>query len=450
MIRIGIAIRLILTLLALMLAPDRSTLAAPAQKHAVGLRLVRGPYLQSGAPTSVVVRWRTAQRTTSVVRYGLAPDKLERTAAAEGKLTEHVVRLTGLTPDTRYYYSVGTSNRVLQSSPRNSFRTPPVPGSTRPFRVWVLGDPGTGYAVQKAVRDAYERFSAGQETDLILTLGDNAYPDATDAQFTWKFFAVYRDLLKGAVLWPALGNHDVRSADWATESGVYFESFTLPRLGQAGGVPSGTQAYYSFDYGNTHFICLNSLDSDFATDHLMLTWLRRDLAANDKTWTVSFWHHPPYSKGPHDSDISEGDDRCMTRMREHVLPLLERAGVDLVLCGHSHLYERSFPLHGHYGRSGSLQPDMIRDRGEGQVEGTGAYLQDRRSERPPGTVYVNAGSAGHASDPKKLAGLNHPAMKIGLNVPGSLVLEIAGPRLDATFLDEKGVRRDWFTLTKSP
>jgi len=96
------------------------------------------------------------------------------------------------------------------------------------------------------VRDAYERSRGGAGTDLILTLGDNAYSDGTEREYERCFFDVYRDQLKRAILWPAFGNHDARSADSATESGVYYDLFTLPRLGQAGGVASGVEAYYSF------------------------------------------------------------------------------------------------------------------------------------------------------------------------------------------------------------
>lgn len=408
-----------------------------AQKPPPLPRVTRGAYLQAGTPSSVIVRWRTAVPTTSVVRYGTALDKLDQTATSPGRFREHVVPLSGLTADTVYYYSVGTYTGALQGGSESYFRTAPVPGSTRPIRVWVLGDPGTGFPVQRAVRDAYERASVGIHTDLVLTLGDNAYSDGTERQFDVRFFDVYRQPFKRAVLWPAFGNHDARNASSKTESGVYYDLFTLPCLGEAGGVPSGSEAWYAFDFGNAHFICLDSQDTDLSEQGRMVPWLRRDLAANRQLWTIAFWHHPPYSKGPHDSDTETGRDRRMTDMREKAVPILEAAGVDLVLCGHSHLYERSHPLRGHIGKSSSFRSSMIM----GHSDSPGGFK---------GTVYVNAGSAGHPSDPASLHGLNHPAMAVSMNVAGSLFLDIAGPRLRAVFLDAAGTERDAFVLTKRP
>jgi hypothetical protein len=416
------------------------------QSERMGMELpfsivTRGAYLQCGTPTSIVVRWRTTLPTLSVVHYGRTLASLDSMAGSGGRSREHVVLLSGLLPNTKYFYGVGTSNRVYQAGPSNYFITAPQPGAPQTTRVWVLGDPGTDYPEQKAVRDAYERTSGSRQTDLVLTLGDNAYSRGSDAQYQKSFFEVYCDLFKHVPVWPALGNHDARSADSATESGVYYEIFTLPRQGQAGGAPSGTAAYYSFDYANAHFICLNSQDSDLASESPMLRWLRRDLAANHQDWTVAYWHHPPYSKGTHDSDDPKDNDRRMSEMRETIVPLLEAVGVDLVLCGHSHLYERSFLLHGHYGNSQSFRPDMVQSPNSHEYR-KGAIAGS------PGTVYVTSGSAGHATKPKDLHGLNHPAMAVSLNVPGSFVLEIQGLRLQGQFLDLNGAERDEFTIRK--
>jgi hypothetical protein len=251
------------------------------------------------------------------------------------------------------------------------------------------------------------------------------------------------------VLWPALGNHDIRSADPRTESGVYYDVFTVPTLGEAGGVPSGTRSYYSFDYANAHFICLNSEAADLSQSSAMLAWLRRDLAGNKRLWTIAYWHQPPYSRGSHDSDSDREQERHMGEMRRNFVPVLEAGGVDLVLGGHSHLYERSYLLHGHYGLSTSFHPSMLLDNGDGRIASRGAYHKVARGSEPAkGTVYVNAGSAGHASREKDLHGLNHPAMCVSLNIPGSVVVEIVGARLDAMFLDDRGVRLDHFTLLK--
>jgi hypothetical protein len=138
-----------------------------------------------------------------------------------------------------------------------------------------------------------------------------------------RVFDTYPEQLRNTVLWPALGNHDGASADSSTQTGPYYDNFALPRLAEAGGLASGTEAYYSFDYANLHFVCLDSHESDRSPGGAMLTWLEDDLAATTADWVVAYWHHPPYSKGSHDSDA----EARLVEMRENVLPILESAGV---------------------------------------------------------------------------------------------------------------------------
>jgi len=110
-----------------------------------------------------------------------------------------------------------------------------------------------------------------------LMLGDNAYSDGTDEEYQLAVFDMYQELLINSVLWPTLGNHDGHSADSATQTGPYYDIFSLPAAGQSGGLASGTEAYYSFDYGNIHFVCLDSYDSDRSKTGVMLSWLENDL-----------------------------------------------------------------------------------------------------------------------------------------------------------------------------
>jgi hypothetical protein len=132
-------------------------------------------------------------------------------------------------------------------------------------------------------------------------------------------------------------------------------------------------------------------------------------------------------------------------MRIHVVPILERYGADLVLCGHSHSYERSCLLNGAVGQSWTLSPTMIMDAGSGRPGDTGAYLKPSTGPASQqGTVYVVAGSAGQTGGGL----LNHPAMFLGLNRLGSMVLDIDGHRLEALFLGESGVVEDTFTILK--
>lgn len=401
----------------------------------VAATLTRGPYLQSGTTNSVVVRWRTDEPTESHVKFGDLPSNLNRTIFTTSATTNHEVIVAGLLPNAQYYYSIGTESNTLAGGAEYFFVTSPE--TRKPTRIWVLGDAGTRNSSQRAVRDAYYAYSTNRHTDLWLMLGDNAYGVGTDDQYQGAVFNMYSEMLRKSVLWPTLGNHDTYSTG-VVEQFPYLEIFTLPIAGEAGGVPSATEKYYSFNYGHIHFVVLDSMSSDRRTNSPMCSWLAEDLATSTNEWTIAFWHHPPYTKGSHDSD----DEHELIQMRQFVVPILEAHGVDLILCGHSHSYERSYLLQGHYGRSSTLVPEMIRDRGGGRETETGPYRVDR--SEGDGTVYVVAGSSGQISG----GDLNHPAMYVSLNKLGSLVLDIDGGRLDAAFLQSNGNLGDTFTMLK--
>jgi hypothetical protein len=407
--------------------------------------VTRGPYLQQGTPTSVIVRWRTAMATDSRVRYGDAPGNLTHVVDVAGSTTEHAVTLTGLDPDTTYYYSVGSSTEVFDGDDaEHFFLTSPLPGTAKPTRIWVLGDSGTANANALAVANAYASFTGSTHTDLWLMLGDNAYNTGTDGQYQAAVFDMYPEMLRKSVLWATLGNHDGISADSSAQTGPYYDIFTLPTGAEAGGLASGTEAYYSFDYGNIHFICLESHETDRSPGGAMLSWLTQDLAATTQEWIIAFWHHPPYSKGSHNSDT----EAQLIDMRENALPILEAAGVDLVLSGHSHSYERSYLLDGHYGDSTTLTPAMQVDAGDGKTDFDGAYKAVFDEANPyQGAVYITAGSSGKTSG----GALDHPVMvHASLNALGSLVLDVNGNRLDATFVRNTGAIDDYFTILKNP
>jgi PKD repeat protein len=245
-------------------------------------------------------------------------------------------------------------------------------------------------------------------------------------------------------MWSTLGNHDGSSADSGTQTGPYYDIYNLPTSAEIGGLPSGTEAYYSFDYANIHFICLDSYDTDRAPAGTMMTWMQNDLAINTQPWVIAFWHHPPYSKGSHDSD----DEDELIDMRENAVPLLEDMGVDLVLSGHSHSYERSYLLDGHYGNSLSLDPDLnVLNPGDGNQDGDGVYAKPYVIAAPgAGAVYVVAGSSGKVSE----APLDHPAMFVSLASLGSMLVDVSGNRMNVVFLDETGSVLDEFSIQKGP
>jgi PKD repeat protein len=406
------------------------------------LSLVRGPYLQMGTPDSVVVRWRTSVAAGSRVEYGSAPGSLTEVVEDPAPKTEHSITLTSLDADTLYYYSVGTPATVLAGDDADHFfLTSPISGTAKPTRIWILGDPGYGTADALAVRDAYYTYAGPTHTDLWLMLGDNAMSTGIDSQFQTKMFDVYHEMLRKSVLWPTIGNHDAATASSSNQSGPYYEVFTLPAAGEAGGEASGTEAYYSFDYANIHFVVMDSHETDRALGSPMLTWLESDLDSTVQDWIIAYFHHPPYTKGSHDSDV----DTRPIEMRENVLPILEDHGVDLVFSGHSHSYERSFLLDGHYHESATFGSSHLIDGGDGRGDGDGVYFKPTLGPAPhEGTVYTVAGSAGNTSG----GPLDHPAMYISWNELGSVVLDVDGGRLDSLFLDSTGQILDYFTLAK--
>jgi len=404
--------------------------------------VTRGPYLQIGTPNSTIVRWRTNVATDSRVSFGVTQGSLTSVADDATQTTEHEVIVTGLSPATKYFYSVGSITQTLAGNDANHFFvTAPVAGTAVPTRIWVLGDSGTANANAQAVSNAFLNFTGSTHTNLWLMLGDNAYETGTDSEFQAAVFNMYPTILRKSVLWPTLGNHDTAQSANPPASLPYFAMFTLPTNAQAGGMASGTEKYYSFDYGNIHFICLDSMTSDRSSTGPMATWLRADLASSTRQWTIAFWHHPAYSKGSHDSDTESN----LVEMRQTFLPILEEAGVDLVLAGHSHSYERSYLIDGHYGVSSSFTNAMKKDGGSGRPDGTGAYTKPTLGPgMHEGAVYAVAGSSGQISGGL----LNHPAMFISLNNLGSMVLDVNGDTLDAKFLRENGVIADYFRIVK--
>ena len=386
-----------------------------------GQSITRGPYLQQQTDQSIIVRWRTDVATDSVVRFGTSSASLNQSSSEPGSTMEHTVLVNGLSPATEYFYSIGNSAGTIAGDASYHFGTSPVPGDAATTRVWVIGDSGTANSNARAVRDAFKTWSASQPADFMLMLGDNAYNDGTDVEYQNAVFDTYPELLRQLPVWPTLGNHDGHSADSGTQTGPYYEIFDLPKLAEAGGQSSFTEAYYSFDYGNIHFVVLDSYDSDRSTGGNMLQWLESDLALNDKPWLIGVWHHPPYTKGSHNSDTEGG----LIDMRQNALPILEAWGVDLVMTGHSHTYERSFLVDGHYGLSGSFDIGThILDIGDGSETSDGAYQKpDIVAAQNEGAVYAVAGSSGKVSTGYPL---NHPVMFIGLESLGSMVLDVTG------------------------
>lgn len=418
--------------------PLLAALAAGAPARAESL--ARAPYLQKTTTSSIVIVWTTDAAADSMVEYGLDPANLDQVAVSAAAVTQHEVALSGLSPATRYYYRVGSAGNPLAGGDAlHHFDTAPVVASKQKFRAWIVGDSGTGDSKQAAVRDAMLAATGKHRPQLFLHMGDMAYTEGTTSEFTDNFFAPYASILRNTVCYPTMGNHEGASSDSGTQTGPYYTAYVLPVAGEAGGLPSGTEAYYAFDWANVHFVVLDSHDSSRDPDGPMLTWMKADLAATAQDWIVAYWHHPPYTKGSHDSD----DEGQLLQMRENALPILEAAGVDLVLAGHSHIYERSFLVDGAYDSPTTADGHIV-DAGDGKPLGDGPYRKNKGNGAHEGAVYVVAGHGGASiSGPA-----NHPLMYLSEKLFGSCLLDVQDNRLALVNVRADGVLSDRFTIVK--
>lgn len=180
-------------------------------------RVIRGPYLQLGTESSVIICWGTETPVRGRVWYGSALDQLSEVVAPT--ITDnHKIKLTKLKPDQKYYYAIGTLEGVQQGGSEDYFFiTAPAKEleseEVRPLRIWVVGDSGRGNDIAARVRDGYSKFNEMCHTDLWLMLGDNAYDIGTYAEYQQAVFEMYPELLCRSVLWTAIGNHDAGSAN---------------------------------------------------------------------------------------------------------------------------------------------------------------------------------------------------------------------------------------------
>ncbi len=417
--------------------------------------LTRGPYLQMGTPNSVVIRWRSADATNSKISYGLSAASLTFNVNDATAETNHEIQISGLTANTKYFYSIGSSTQKLQGDTNNYFITAPVVGTEKKTRIWVTGDCGNKSTNQLNVLNQYQNFLGTGYTDVWMLLGDNAYSSGLDNQYQTNFFDIYnKKMLKQTVLWPAPGNHDYDNnvTNVNTHAVAYYDVFTLPIAAQAGGVASNSEAYYSYNYANIHFISLDSYGRDVNTYKLYDTlgpqaiWVKKDLAANKQKWTIVYWHHPPYTMGSHNSDTESE----LVRIRQNFIQILERYKVDLILCGHSHGYERSKLLKGYYGNEASFTSAYNLSQSSGAYDGTASSCPYSKNSTTSynGAVYVVSGSAGQLNTTGQ-ASFPHAAMHYSnITNGGSFVIDVEANRLDAKWLCADGVIRDKFTIVK--
>jgi hypothetical protein len=470
-------------------------------------------FLQQLSDTSVVIKWRGEAAAACV---GTDQESLGVYAEATATEGDHMeVVFTELDPQTTYFYSIGAAS----TAPADQFFTTspevgqlPADGNTR---VWLIGDSGTGGDDQsnRHAGEALEVLAGmqafidgdGEPVDIFMMLGDNAYDVGSDFNYQQAVFEVYPGLLKNVSVWSTIGNHEMgmgpanpttelagfsQSSDpdsyypipgAATSRVPYLDIFTLPADGEVGGVPSGTEQYYSFDFGNMHFVSLDSQLSARDDDQraAMQAWLVDDLSSNNADWTIVIFHHPPYSKGAsHDSDTA-GDpgtgldliDTPQKDMREEFVPLFDDYGVDVVYSGHSHSYERSYYLNNLTGTSDTYSAannaELVDGDSDRPASGRGGEAYAQLSPTSGGVddrvVYTVAGNGGKADSGSGGTApdqwLLHPAhvsqpadtaspKRNGMNVIGSVLVDANETRLIARFINADGEVLDSFTINR--
>jgi len=517
-------------------------------------------FLQQVSSHSAVVKWRGGDGDTVCYSRKIKnlsksnwPDCVTGVESEAGHLEAH---LSDLDPDKDYFYSVGghiDAGQHFNTAPNSN--KPPSDGNTH---ILIVGDSGTitdGVSEElpegehpgeaQAVLDGYYAYNAangGEDVDMFLALGDNAYEAGTDEEWQASFFELYTDILRSANAITTIGNHEMgfgrldlpgfilcaileipaefcmppfvpwepndivplplaggsASPDQASYDGngdlvpdgsgiPYLDIFSQPSAGESGGVPSGTEQYFSVDYGNVHVVSLDTQLSarDETERATMMNWLTSDLSYNTRDWTIVIFHHPPYSKGTnHDSDDADDSpvDRPQWDMRNEFTPIFEEYGVDVVYGGHSHSYERSYYLNGHTGTSDTFSAAAHAELVDGDpahpASGRAGETYQQQSPTSGGVddrvVYTVAGSSGkansggdslgitddaewlrhaaHIEQPNSLTKCAEPegcrADLRGLGVQGSVVIDANDDFLRARFVDVNGDVLDEFTIER--
>lgn len=399
---------------------------------------VREPYVQMLASNSVNIRWQTETPVQAAIRFGTSTKQLDKVASVPARKSEHEISLTGLQSATKYYYQLEADQRIYRQGKQYWFVTAPSATDIAQVRFVVFGDQGHATDGIREVRSGLQvwldanRRHGRELLDFIISTGDNAAPNGSNDNFQVSFFDVLADDLKNYMLWPAYGNHDARR--WA-----FYRIFSLPQQAESGGLASGTERYYSVDYGPLHIVFLDSVNGAYEANDDMLQWLEADLKNTNKKWLMAVMHHPPYSRGSHNSNDAKDSDYRMFNVRNRIVPILEKAGVDVVLSGHSHSYERSHLIDCHYDLSSSFDEKMLVQRGH-------QFTKPEQRAPHQGSVYVVHGASSFLVDKGPL---NHPVMATSLLKLGSMVFDISANKLAAVYIDDEGNVADEFVIEKN-
>jgi hypothetical protein len=282
-------------------------------------------YIQKPDLNSVTIAWRTSVPGVSFVKWGTDSLNLKDSIVSLNSIRKHVFEITGLNPDSKYYYQTKTENVFL--SEIEYFHTAKQ-NSRNHFSFLHYGDCGYNNTIQNDIA----RLMEAEVTDFGIVAGD--VDQNKGINYDEIFFGVYKDLLKNSCHFTCIGNHDTYADDAAT----YLDEFYLPSNN-----PQNSERYYSYAWGNAKFICLDS-NIPYTEGSDQYNWLVDELKCNDKQWLFTFFHHPPWTNAwSPDYNIPFLEYfryKGNVDMRSSLVPLFEKHKVDFVLNGHSHCYQR--------------------------------------------------------------------------------------------------------------
>lgn len=243
-------------------------------------------------------------RASSFIQVGLA--------ALLGALSLLVGAVAQLDIPLPWQHNIGAPETTIVLPASATERAPAL-------RLAVLGDVGTGGPEEWATAGLAAEAASERQFDGLVLLGDNVYPNGDPSRLDATVFDPFAPILdQGTTLLPVLGNHDVQDGHAAGQVAAF-------------GLPG---RWYAVDLGAVLFI---GLDSNLVGDGSQAAWLEATLREAGHEWIIVAMHHPPYSAGIHGSDRS---------VRREWVPLFEQYGVDLVLAGHDHDYQRSEIING--------------------------------------------------------------------------------------------------------
>jgi 3',5'-cyclic AMP phosphodiesterase CpdA len=333
--------------------------------------LLTGPMVQFPSPDRLTVVWEMKPTVFSEGVVHLKADGQNRTQqvhSADGRRYE--ATFEGLSPDTPYEYTVLQHALIFNHPIAGPYpvRTPPGRGKT--FRFLAFGDSGNGSNTQYDLA----KLMAAAKPDVIIHTGDLVYPSGNIHDYPGNFFEPYVEMIRRIPFMPSLGNHDA-----ATEHGKpLLDVFVLPGNGPPDIEP---ERNYWFDFGDARFVALDSNPQEdggvITADqrkNLLAPWLRQVLTQTDAHWKFVYYHHPFYTGSVHPAEGA-------LFMKEPFVGVFEDGGVDVVFCGHNHLYERTAPM----------RQDKIAAEGQGVVYVvTGAGGVSRYKEHDPPPPYMKA------------------------------------------------------------